>query len=96
MKLFIIIIIIHLYFSQRARLPWPQALLHLYYRYFILLYHLMNLTISHHPMTNDQANPGLRWYDVQDILVKTARVIHEDDPGWHLNGGGMKFHHLYG
>lgn len=43
-----------------------------------------------------QANPRLRWHEVQDILITSAEVIHPNDTTWQTNGAGLKYHHQYG
>lgn len=43
-----------------------------------------------------QANPGLGWRDVQEILVKTAKKNDDLDSGWITNGAGQHFNVKYG
>jgi subtilisin-like proprotein convertase family protein len=43
-----------------------------------------------------QANPNLGWRDVQAILLKSARVVDPDDPGWTINPAGFRHNHRYG
>lgn len=43
-----------------------------------------------------EANPNLSWRDVQDILVKTAKVINPDGSGWTVNGAGYHFNENFG
>lgn len=43
-----------------------------------------------------EANPGLGWRDVQEILMLTARQLKPTDQGWRVNGGGLHFHHDFG
>lgn len=43
-----------------------------------------------------QANPGLGWRDVQEILMRSARQLRPDDSDWVINGAGIRFNHGYG
>jgi subtilisin-like proprotein convertase family protein len=43
-----------------------------------------------------EANPGLGWRDVQEILLSTATIINPADAGWHSNGAGLAFNHRFG
>jgi subtilisin-like proprotein convertase family protein len=43
-----------------------------------------------------EANPRLGWRDVQEILLRTARRVHTNDPDWRRNGAGWWFNHKYG
>ncbi|MFO1485455.1 MAG: S8 family serine peptidase [Verrucomicrobiaceae bacterium] len=43
-----------------------------------------------------QANPNLGWRDVQEILIRTARKVHQTDPEWAANAAGLSFNHKYG
>jgi subtilisin-like proprotein convertase family protein/subtilisin family serine protease len=43
-----------------------------------------------------EANPGLGWRDVQEILVRTARTVDAGDVDWVTNGAGLDFNHNYG
>ena len=43
-----------------------------------------------------QANPGLGYRDVQEILLGSATKNDADDGGWVTNGAGFSFHHRYG
>ena len=43
-----------------------------------------------------EARPDLTWRDVQHILVRSARMIDESDPGWEFNGAGRMLHERYG
>ncbi|MEZ6042082.1 MAG: S8 family serine peptidase [Planctomycetaceae bacterium] len=43
-----------------------------------------------------EANPNLTYREVQDILVRTARLVDPTDPGWSLNGAGLWVNHKYG
>jgi subtilisin-like proprotein convertase family protein len=43
-----------------------------------------------------QANPNLKYRDVQEILVRTAVQNDEFDGGWVTNGGGFHFNPTYG
>lgn len=43
-----------------------------------------------------EANPHLGWRDVQEILVRTARQIQPDAPGWFTNAAGFHFHDDFG
>ncbi|MEQ9641882.1 MAG: S8 family serine peptidase [Alphaproteobacteria bacterium] len=43
-----------------------------------------------------EANAGLGWRDVQDILAFSARQTDAGDPGWQVNGAGLAYSHEYG
>jgi subtilisin-like proprotein convertase family protein len=43
-----------------------------------------------------QANPGLGYRDVQEILVRTAKQNDANDGGWVTNGAGFHFNVKYG
>lgn len=43
-----------------------------------------------------QANPGLGWRDVQEILIRSARKNRPEDPGWFTNAAGFHFHDDFG
>ena len=43
-----------------------------------------------------EANPGLGWRDVQEVLLATARVTDPSHPDWSTNGAGVAFNHWYG
>ncbi len=43
-----------------------------------------------------QAKPTLGWRDVKEILIRTARKIHEGDLGWKTNGANFHFNDQYG
>ena len=43
-----------------------------------------------------QANPGLGWRDVQEILIRSAKKNRPDDPGWFTNAAGFHFHDDFG
>ncbi|MBN1675801.1 MAG: S8 family serine peptidase [Kiritimatiellae bacterium] len=43
-----------------------------------------------------EANPGLGWRDVQEILIRTAAQVDAADPDWAVNGAGFHFNHKYG
>jgi subtilisin family serine protease len=43
-----------------------------------------------------QANPRLGWRDVQEILMRSARVVDATDRDWTTNRGGFHFNHKYG
>lgn len=43
-----------------------------------------------------EANPNLGWRDVQEILLRTARMVHHTDPDWAVNAAGLHFNHKYG
>lgn len=43
-----------------------------------------------------QANAGLGWRDVQEILIRTARRNHPTDADWRENGAGLWFNHKFG
>lgn len=43
-----------------------------------------------------EANPGLGWRDVQEILVRTARKNAPQDSSWAYNGAGFRVSHNFG
>jgi len=47
-----------------------------------------------------EANPDLTWRDVQHLTVLTSKRNRLRDPtgrhGWHVNGAGLEFNHLFG
>jgi len=43
-----------------------------------------------------QANPGLGWRDVQELLIRTATKIDPTDTDWADNSAGYHFSHKYG
>lgn len=43
-----------------------------------------------------EANPGLGYRDVQDILALTAQMVDEDDDGWIVNSAGIHHSNKYG
>lgn len=43
-----------------------------------------------------EANPALRWWEVQEILARTADPVDWQRPGWERNAAGLWFHHHYG
>ncbi len=43
-----------------------------------------------------EANPGLGWRDVQEILIRSATKNHVADPDWSTNAAGFAFNHKYG
>lgn len=43
-----------------------------------------------------EANPNLGWRDVKEILMRSARQVHNTDPDWVVNGAGFHFNHKYG
>jgi uncharacterized delta-60 repeat protein len=43
-----------------------------------------------------EANPGLGWRDVQEILMKSARQINPNLPGWSTTAAGINHHHAFG
>ncbi len=43
-----------------------------------------------------EANPGLGWRDVQEILLRTAEKVDASHIGWQTNGADIDFHHGYG
>ena len=42
------------------------------------------------------ANPGLSWREVQDILVRTSVMTDPSHPDWIQNGAGLNVNHDYG
>ena len=36
-----------------------------------------------------EANPSLRWIDVQDIIARTSARPDPDSPEWQTNGAGL-------
>jgi len=43
-----------------------------------------------------EANPGLGWRDVKEILMVSASLTDPGHPGWFTNRAGMRFNHDYG
>lgn len=47
-----------------------------------------------------EANPKLTWRDIQHLTVLTSKRNRLRDPtgrhGWHVNGAGLEFNHLFG
>ena len=43
-----------------------------------------------------QANPNLGWRDVKEILLRSAREVHNTDSDWVTNAAGFHFNHKYG
>ena len=43
-----------------------------------------------------EANPDLGWRDVQEILIRTGRMIDETDGDWVFNSAGFHFNHKLG
>jgi len=43
-----------------------------------------------------EANPGLGWRDVQEILIRSARKIATRDLDWWTNSAGFHFNHRFG
>lgn len=43
-----------------------------------------------------EENPDLGWRDVQEILIRSAVKVDEDDADWIENGAGLHFNHKYG
>lgn len=43
-----------------------------------------------------QANPNLGWRDMQEILMRTARVVSPSDTDWKTNAAGFHFNHKFG
>lgn len=43
-----------------------------------------------------EANPGLGWRDVKEILIRSAAKNSPSDPGWSNNGAGFHFNHKFG
>lgn len=47
-----------------------------------------------------EANPNLTWRDIQHLTVLTSKRNRLRDPtgrhGWHVNGAGLEFNHLFG
>lgn len=43
-----------------------------------------------------EANPDLGWRDVQEILIRSARVVSKSDIDWTENGAGFHFNHKFG
>ncbi len=43
-----------------------------------------------------EANPGLGWRDVQEILARSARKVDSGDSRWVTNGAGFHFNYRYG
>ncbi|MHA3771369.1 S8 family serine peptidase [Verrucomicrobiota bacterium sgz303538] len=43
-----------------------------------------------------QANPQLGWRDLQEILIRSARMVQPLDSGWSINAAGLHFHDSFG
>lgn len=43
-----------------------------------------------------EANPLLGWRDVQEVLMRSARFVVPQDPGWGTNRAGFRFNPGYG
>lgn len=43
-----------------------------------------------------QANPGLGWRDVKEVLMRSAAMTDPTNPGWFTNAAGFRFNHEYG
>lgn len=43
-----------------------------------------------------EANPGLGWRDVGEILMRSAAKVQPDDWDWSTNAAGLRFNHQYG
>ncbi len=43
-----------------------------------------------------EANPALGWRDVKEVLMRSASITDEADPGWFTNAAGLRFNHGYG
>jgi len=43
-----------------------------------------------------EANPGLGWRDVQEILIRSATVNQPANPDWATNSAGYHFNHEFG
>jgi subtilisin family serine protease len=43
-----------------------------------------------------EANPNLGWRDVQEILMRSARMVNPFDSDWTTNTAGFHFNHKYG
>ena len=43
-----------------------------------------------------EANPALGWRDVQEILLRSARILQGDAGGWTTNKAGLTFHPDFG
>src|SRR4029450_14107251 len=43
-----------------------------------------------------QANPNLGWRDVQEILLRSARMVQPLDSDWATNSAGFHFNHKFG
>jgi subtilisin-like proprotein convertase family protein len=43
-----------------------------------------------------QANPNLGWRDVQEILLRSARMVRPLDSDWATNAAGFHFNHKFG
>jgi uncharacterized repeat protein (TIGR01451 family) len=43
-----------------------------------------------------EANPNLGWRDVQEILMRSARVISTNSPSWQTNSAGFHFNYDFG
>jgi uncharacterized repeat protein (TIGR01451 family) len=43
-----------------------------------------------------EANPNLGWRDVQEIVMRSARVISPENPEWQTNAAGFHFNYNFG
>jgi subtilisin-like proprotein convertase family protein len=43
-----------------------------------------------------QANPRLTWFDVQDIIIRSSKVVDSSDEGWVTNSAGLMHNDKYG
>lgn len=43
-----------------------------------------------------EANPNLGWRDVQEILIRSATFVDQQDGGWFVNAAGLRFNNKYG
>ncbi len=43
-----------------------------------------------------EANPGLGWRDLKEILMRSSAMTDPGHPGWFTNGAGLRFNEDYG
>lgn len=43
-----------------------------------------------------ESNPNLGWRDVQELLIRSATFVDQQDAGWFVNAAGLRFNNKYG
>jgi len=43
-----------------------------------------------------EANPILKWWEVQEVLILSSDIIHSTDPKWVMNQANLLFHPYFG